>query len=278
MTMLNLDPIRDAWSSIAAGYDRFVTPTHFRLGDEALRRAGLDRGMAFLDVACGTGALSLPAARLGARVTAVDISPAMIERLKARLRREPHLRLEARVMDGCALDLADDSFDMTGSQFGVMLFPDLAAGLAEMVRVTRPGGTVVMVTFGPPEEVESIGLMMAAIQAAVPACPDLSRDPPPLPFQVARANKLRQRLLSAGLRDVRVEQVVETLAFASGQALWDWLMNSHPIPGQLVADLSQQQQAQVHQELNGLLQARAGDEPVAVLSSRINIGIGMKRD
>ena len=57
-----------AWDKVAAGYDEFVTPTHFGLGAEALRRAGLRPGMRFLDVAAGGGAVSIAAARLGATV------------------------------------------------------------------------------------------------------------------------------------------------------------------------------------------------------------------
>jgi hypothetical protein len=58
---------RAAWDRIAAGYDQFVTPTHTWLGNEGLRRAGVDRNMRFLDVAAGSAALSIPAARLGAQ-------------------------------------------------------------------------------------------------------------------------------------------------------------------------------------------------------------------
>ena len=123
------------------------------LANEALRRAGVP-GMRFLDVACGSGALSIPAARLGARVTGTDLSPSMVERLTARALAEGLPNLEGRVMDGHALDLEDDSFDASGSQFGVMLFPDLPRGLSELARVTRWGGRVVIVAYGPPGEVE----------------------------------------------------------------------------------------------------------------------------
>jgi ubiquinone/menaquinone biosynthesis C-methylase UbiE len=98
------EQMRVAWDKVAAGYDEFVTPTYFSLGAEALRRAGLHPGMRLLDVASGSGAVSLSAARLGANVTSVDISPVMVERLKARARKEG-IDLEARVMDGHALDL-----------------------------------------------------------------------------------------------------------------------------------------------------------------------------
>ncbi|HKY12052.1 MAG TPA: hypothetical protein VJL85_01795, partial [Gaiellaceae bacterium] len=66
-----------AWDAIAEGYDRYVAPQEAELANEALRLVGLERGERFLDVAAGPGGLSLPAARLGARVLATDWSPAM---------------------------------------------------------------------------------------------------------------------------------------------------------------------------------------------------------
>src|SRR5688500_18693778 len=113
----------EAWDAIAQGYDRHVAPQEVDLASEALRLVELEPGERFLDVAAGTGGLSLPAARLGADVLATDWSPAMIERFEARVREED-LNAEGRVMDCHALDLPDDSFDVTGSQFGVMLVPD----------------------------------------------------------------------------------------------------------------------------------------------------------
>ena len=130
----------EAWDAIAEGYDRYVAPREVDLANEALRLIGLERGERFLDVAAGTGGLSLPAAWIGAQVLATDWSSAMIERFEARLREEGLRNAEGRVMDCHALDLPDDSFDVTGSQFGVMLVPDQPRALREMVRVTRPGG------------------------------------------------------------------------------------------------------------------------------------------
>ena len=112
MTVQELDRTREQWDAIAAGYDAFVTPTHMWLGNEALGRAGVGAGARFLDVAAGSGALSVPAARLGADVLATDLSPAMIERLRERARAEGLPNLECRVMDGHALELEDDTFDV----------------------------------------------------------------------------------------------------------------------------------------------------------------------
>ena len=181
MTMLEQERTRAAWDDIAAGYDEFVTPTHMWLANEALSRAGLGPGMRFLDVAPGSGALSIPAARRGARVLAADLSPNMIERLEVRARREGLSDLEGRVMDGHALELEDSTFDISGSQFGVMLFPDLPRALGEMVRVTKPGGCVFMVAYGSPAEVEFLAFFLGAMKTAVPGFAGLPTDPRPYP-------------------------------------------------------------------------------------------------
>ena len=78
------DQIRGAWDAVAAGFDEFMTPQTLRLGEKIVGRLGLKPGMRFLDVATGSGALAIPAARLGAQVVAVDIAPTMIERLRTR--------------------------------------------------------------------------------------------------------------------------------------------------------------------------------------------------
>ena len=129
MTTQEREQTRAAWDTIAAGYDRTNTPTQMWLGNEGLRRAGLRSGMRFLDVAAGSGALSIPAARLAAQVLSTDLSPVMLEQLGERARREG-LNIETRAMDGHALELEDDTFDVAGSQFGVMLFPDMPRGSA----------------------------------------------------------------------------------------------------------------------------------------------------
>jgi ubiquinone/menaquinone biosynthesis C-methylase UbiE len=265
---------REAWEGIAAGYDDFVTSTHLWVGNEAAVRAGLGPGQRFLDVAAGSGALSIPAARLGASVVATDISPTMLERLAARAAAEGLADVETQVMDGHELRFADDSFDVAGSQFGVMLLPDLPRAMRELARVTRPGGRVLFVVLGPPTQIEFITFFLGAIQAVVPGFEGLPSDPPPLPFQVAEVEQQRAALEAAGLRDVQIEEVTERLPFDSGQEMWSWLVNSNPVAGHLIEDLSEEQRAQVRRELDGMLRRRAGGSETAVLTNAIHIGIG----
>jgi ubiquinone/menaquinone biosynthesis C-methylase UbiE len=199
-TAITHDQIRTAWDAIAAGYDAFVTDTEVWLATEALRRAGVAKGHHFLDVAAGAGGLSLPAVRLGAIVVATDWSPAMIERLTMRARKEGLENVVGRVMDCHTLDFADNSFDITGSQFGVMLVPDQPAALREMRRVTKNGGRVLVIAYGSPAEIEFLHFFIAALQAVDPNFAGVPADPPPLEFQVSDPAVLRERLTAAGLK------------------------------------------------------------------------------
>lgn len=126
----------DHWDGAAERYERAAHPYTARYVEAALAWVPLTAASRVLDVAAGTGALALAAAESGAQVLATDFSPGMVARIGARAL--PNV--EARVMDGQALDLPDAGFDAVFSMFGVFMFPDWRKGLAEMARVTRPGG------------------------------------------------------------------------------------------------------------------------------------------
>ena len=240
----------EAWDAIAAGYDEFVAPGEASLANEGLRLAGLKPGERFLDVAAGPGGLSLPAARLGAK--------------------DRRTFEHARVHD-------DDSFDLTGSQFGVMLVPDQPLALREMVRVTKPGGRVLLIAYGPPAEFETLQFFIAALQAVVPDFEGLPDDPPPLEFQVADSEVLRQRLTDAGLKNVTVDTThEERVEFRSGEEMWNWVLGSNPIARTIVGDLPEDQQATVRQVLDGMLRERSDGNGPAVLTAPLNIGVGTK--
>ncbi len=270
---------KSAWDKIAPGYDRTNTPTQMWLGEQGLRRAGLHSGMRFLDVAAGSGALSIPVARLGARVLATDQSPVMLKLLQKRASKEG-LDIKTRVMDGHALDLDDDSFDIAGSQFGVMLFPDMPKGISEMARVVKPGGRVLMIVYGDPHKIEFFAFFVRAIQSVLPDFTGPPMDPPPLPFQLQSPERLRQELAAVGLKDIKVETLIETTAFETGKALWEWLIYSNPIVQTVLAslDLSSDKRDLIQQALERLVRNRAGGGSTAKLTNSINIGIGTKRN
>lgn len=115
---------------------------------EFLRRIEIQSGDQVLDVACGAGQLSLPAARTGATVTGIDIATNLIEQAKARAVADGQtIRFEEGDVEGLAFD--DASFDVVFSLIGAMFAPRPELVTSEMLRVCRPGGRVVMGNWTP---------------------------------------------------------------------------------------------------------------------------------
>lgn len=267
-----------AWDKIAPGYDRTNTPTQMWIAGEGLRRVNLHQGMRFLDVAAGSGALSIPAARLGAQVLSTDRSAVMLELLGNRARNED-LDIETRVMDGHALELDDNSFDLAGSQFGVMLFPDMPKGIRELVRVVKPGGRVLIIAYGDPHEIEFLGFLVTAVQSVRPGFEGPPMDPPPLEFQLADPERLHGELVAAGLKDVKVETVIETTAHETGDDLWGWIVSSNPIAEMILTDLlelTDDERGVIRETLEKMVRDRAGTDAAALLTNPVNIGFGTK--
>jgi ubiquinone/menaquinone biosynthesis C-methylase UbiE len=277
MTTQETEDTRAAWDKIAPGYDKTNTPTQMWLGNESLRRAELCEGVRFLDVAAGSGSLSIPAARRGAHVLATDQSPIMLELLQARARKEG-LNIETRVMDGQALELDDNSFDMAGSQFGVMLFPDMPKGVREMARVVQPGGRVLINAYGNPHKIDFFGFLVGAVQSVRPDFNGPPMDPPPLEFQLSDPDRLNKELTAAGLKDIKVETITETTQFQTGKELWNWIVWSNPIVEMVLGSLSltKDERHVIQQTLEKTVRERARDSGAAKLTNPINIGTGTK--
>jgi SAM-dependent methyltransferase len=114
---------------------------------EFVARLGIQPGQKVLDVACGTGNLSIPAARAGAQVTGLDIAPNLLE--QARARTEEKLAITFEEGDAEQLPYADASFELVMSMFGAMFAPRPERVAAELVRVCRRGGVIAMANWPP---------------------------------------------------------------------------------------------------------------------------------
>lgn len=267
------DGVRAAWHAIADDFDRHTTPHTLAFGTALVARLPIGPGVRVLDVGAGSGALSIPAARAGADVVAVDVAPGMIDRLADRARDEGLTNLDSRVGDGNALEVDDASVDVAMSMNGVSLFPDLQLGLRELVRVTRPGGEVVLVTFGPLSKVEFIAFFLGALRSVAPGVVPPPDQPLP-PFRLAEPGALHGALVAAGLRDVTVETATWETSFGSAEELHATLLSSNPIAGRLSSGLSDEQSLEVRQILAGMLRERSQDGGPAVLRSEMQIGRG----
>jgi SAM-dependent methyltransferase len=115
---------------------------------EFLARLPIQTGTRMLDVACGAGQIAIPAAHAGARVTGVDIATNLIEQARGRAQAEG---VDVRFDEGDAemLSYEDASFDLVVSLIGAMFAPRPERVAAELVRVCRPGGRIVMANWTP---------------------------------------------------------------------------------------------------------------------------------
>ena len=200
-------PIRDpltersltTWSagdydSIAAGFRREARAF--------VERLGLRRGLDVLDAACGTGNLTIPAAKAGARVTGFDLVPALLE---VAARRAVMDQLWINFDQGTVEELpySDGKFDVVMSMFGVMFAARPERVVAELARVTRRGGRVALANWTPDG---FVGKLLRTHAAYVP--------PPagvPSPLQWGSEPDVR-RMFAAADWNVRVEP--RTLTFA----------------------------------------------------------------
>lgn len=135
---------KDGWKHFAP-LEVATTPTAAQL----VRFAGVAPGMRVLDVGCGTGVVAITAARQGAQVKAIDLTPQLLERA-----RDNAAIAEAAVEwhegDAEELPFRDAEFDIVLSQFAHIFAPRPEVALREMLRVLRPGGTIAFSTW-PPE-------------------------------------------------------------------------------------------------------------------------------
>ncbi|WP_345803428.1 class I SAM-dependent methyltransferase [Microbacterium sp. AZCO] len=140
------------FDEVAPGYDR--TNTVLSLGNDQLWRVATTRAVAprpgqrILDLAAGTGASSVSLARSGAEVVAADFSPGMIAEGRRRHGGIPNLSfVEA---DATALPFGDDEFDAVTMSFGLRNVNEPKKALSELLRVTKPGGRLVVCEFSHP--------------------------------------------------------------------------------------------------------------------------------
>ncbi len=182
---------REGWA-LFVPVESLTTPAAAKL----VAYAGVTAGQTVLDVGCGTGVVSLTAARRGARVKGLDLAPALLERANwnAKL---AGAEIEFKEGDAEALPYRDAEFDVVLSQFGHMFAPRPEVVVTEMLRVLKPGGRIAFSTW-PPEMFT--GRMFALTARYVP--PPEGAAPPP---QWGDPKIVREQL-GNGVKDISFER------------------------------------------------------------------------
>ena len=155
-------------------YPAVATELIPELGVALVDACDIRPGQRVLDVAAGAGNAAIPAALAGAETVASDLTPELLER-GAELARARGARLEWRQADAEALPFEDSAFDAVLSCVGVMFAPHHQRSADEIARVTRPGGTIGLLSWTPEG---FIGEMFAAMKPYAPAPPPGAQPPP----------------------------------------------------------------------------------------------------
>ncbi|MEI9941506.1 MAG: class I SAM-dependent methyltransferase [Pseudomonadota bacterium] len=169
-------------------------------GEALVRGLGIKQGLEVLDLGCGDGTTAVPAARLGAHVLGVDIAQNLVAAGNRRAEAQGLHNLRFRHGDASNLaELKDRSFDLVVSIFGAMFAPKPFEVAKEMVRVTRPGGRIVMGNWipGDPTLVAEI-LRISSAYSPPPPAGFVS------PMTWGRENDVIERFTSAGIARERI--------------------------------------------------------------------------
>lgn len=200
----------------AEAYDRFVGRYSYALCDALAGRAGLAPGMSVLDVGAGSGVGTRRLVEIAGpgRVAVVEPSEPFVAALRERFP-------EADVRQGFAesLPFDDDSFDAALALLVVNFMADPAAGVAEMRRVTRPGGTVAACVWDYGGEMQLLGRFWDAVEELDPTGAGDADERSRMPYR--REGELAGLLREAGLEDVEDGAIVVSAEYESFEDLWE---------------------------------------------------------
>jgi SAM-dependent methyltransferase len=217
----------DIWAQ-GAGYERYVGRWSRPVAAEFLNWLAIPPGKAWLDVGCGTGALSQRILQSGApeKVVGVDASEGFVAYAKAHVA-DPHA--DFRVGDARSLPVADGEFDAVVSGLVLNFVPDQPKAVAEMRRAARPGGKVAVYIWDYAGEMQLMRRFWDAAAALDPAARELDEA---MRFLVCRPDPLRALFASAGLHDVETRAIDVPTVFADFDDYWSpFLGGQGPAPG-----------------------------------------------
>jgi len=205
---------RYGWDKAASYYEPYWKHQLWPAQDRLLALANLDACEQVLDVACGTGLVTFPAAAQvgpGGSVFATDLSDRMVETIQAEAERRQVGQVRAERMDAEDLQISDISFDAVLCALGLMYVPDPLQAVREMHRVLRPGGRAVATVWGQRQQCGWADIF-PIVDARV------NTDVCPLFFQLGTGTLLQQTFETAGFTDVTTERINTPLYFDSAEA------------------------------------------------------------
>ncbi len=181
-------------------------------GEAFVKSLGISPPLRVLDLGCGDGTTAVPLARLGADVVGIDIARNLVEAGRKRALEAGLSRLTFQEGDACNLQgVADHTFDLTLSMFGAMFAPKPFDVAREMVRVTKPGGRIVMGNWIPNDPTSFVSQVLKISSAFTP--------PPPegfiSPMTWGVETHIVERFVQAGVPKENISMARDTFRFTA---------------------------------------------------------------
>jgi ubiquinone/menaquinone biosynthesis C-methylase UbiE len=228
--MIMPDPraqVAAAFNRVAAGYDNPASRFFPFCADRLIVRLNPARGAKILDVATGTGVVAMAAMQAvghEGRVMAIDLAEGMLDRLQTKIDKFGIPNIDLHVMDAAALEFRSNYFDHVVCSFGISFLPDMALGLREWARVTKPGGRILFTVFGKQAFQPMMELFIRRIENFGVDAPD--EDTPFAAMRLADPERCRDLLSGAGFKDIEVHTEQLGYHLKDEAEWWEVIWNS----------------------------------------------------
>jgi protein-L-isoaspartate O-methyltransferase len=287
MSNNNYDPTafkaqqREQWSNTAEGWRRrwaTLEKSAQPVSDRMMELAHVTPGKRVLDIATGIGEPAMTAARRvgpSGSVVAIDQAPQMLTIARERMQAAGLQNVEFIEGDVETAALPADSFDAVVCRWGLMFFPDVAGTLTRLRSSLVPGGWLVAIIWGPPEQVPLIWLPFSVfsreflLPSALPAGPN--------PFALADPAALEQVMRDAGFAEVQSEWLTVTYEFSSVEELLNYEEDTSPPVRSIMASLSVERQAELWGKLADAAMPFVGADGIARLPNECLIVSGQRQ-
>ena len=204
---------RYGWDKASGHYETYWQKQLYPAQQKLLQLADIKAGDKIIDIACGTGLVSFPAAELTGEkgfVLANDISGKMVETGTTMVKQRKLSNISFQRMDAEELDVEDDSYDIALCALGLMYFPEPLKAIKEMCRLLKPGGHAVVAVWGQRKNcgwAEVFEIVDRRVASEV--CPMF--------FNLGNEGTLHQYMSAGGFKNISVERINTVLDYSSGE-------------------------------------------------------------